>query len=80
MELTTHSLVVDVGLQDRSSIETLFVSNLDGISSENLKDSISNDTGYIDYYVKLYGGYRMGLANTFSNAKDVEGRGAWKTV
>ena len=56
------------------------MNNLDGISIENLKDSISNDTVYIDYYVKLYEGYRMGLANTFSNAKDVEGRGAWKTV
>ena len=73
MELTTHSPVVDVGLQGMSSIETLFVSNFDGISSENLKDTISNDTGYIDYYVKLYGGYRMSFTNTVSDARDVEG-------
>ena len=73
MELATHSPAVDAGLQDKISIEALFVSNFDGISSENLKDSISNDTGYIDYYVKLYGGYRMGLANTVSDARDVEG-------
>ena len=73
MELATHSPAVDAGLQSKISIEALFVSNFDGISSENLKDSISNDTGYIDYYVKLYGGYRMGLANTVSDARDVEG-------
>ena len=73
MELTTHSPAVDAGLQDKSSIEALFVSNFDGISSENLKDSISNNTGYIDYYVRLYGGYRMGLVNTVPDAKDFEG-------
>ncbi|EDR02653.1 uncharacterized protein LACBIDRAFT_332149 [Laccaria bicolor S238N-H82] len=40
-----NSTIVDVGLQDKTSIETLFI----------------------------YGAYRMGLANTVSDAKDVEG-------
>ena len=48
------------------------MSDSEGISSESLKDSNSNDTGYVDY-MKLYGAYRVGLPHTVSDAKDVEG-------
>ena len=80
VESTTHSLAVDVVLQDRSSIGTLFISNSNGtFFVESLKDANRNDMGYVDYE-KLYGVDGVGLANVVSNAKDVEGRGAQKQL
>ncbi|KIK03719.1 hypothetical protein K443DRAFT_676547 [Laccaria amethystina LaAM-08-1] len=80
VESTTHSLAVDVVLQDRSSIGTLFVSNSNGaFFVESLKDTNRNDRGYVDYE-KLYGVDGVGLANVVSNAKDVQGRGAQKQL
>ena len=74
VESTTHSLAVDVVLQVRSSIGTLFVSNSNGtFFVESLKDTNRNVMGYVDYE-KLYGVDGVGLANVVSNAKDVEGR------
>ncbi|EDR05426.1 VPS10-like protein [Laccaria bicolor S238N-H82] len=80
VESTTHSLAVDVVLQDKSSIGTLFVSNSNGtFFVESLKDTNRNDMGYVDYE-KLYGVDGVGFANVVSNAKDVEGRGARKQL
>jgi hypothetical protein len=80
VESTTHSLAVDVVLQDKSSIGTLFVSNSNGaFFVESLKDTNRNDMGYVDYE-KLYGVDGMGLANVVLNVKDVEGRGARKQL
>ena len=80
VESTTHSLAVDVVLQDKSSIGTMFVSNSNGtFFVESLKDTNRNDMGYVDYE-KLYGVDGVGLANVVSNAKDVEGRGAQKQL
>jgi len=73
VESTTHSLGVDMVLQDKSSIRTLFVSNSNGaFFVESLKDTNKNDMGYVNYE-KLYGVDGVGLANVVSNAKDVEG-------
>jgi hypothetical protein len=80
VESTTHSLAVDVVLQDYSAIGTLFVSNSNGtFFVESLKDTNRNDVGYVDYE-RIYGVEGVGLANTVSNAQDVEGRGAQKKV
>jgi len=80
VESTTHSLAVDMVVQDESSIGTLFVSNSNGtFFVESLKDTNRNDMEYVDYE-KLYGVDGVGLANVVSNAKDVEGRGARKQL
>ena len=71
-ESTTHSLAVDVVLQDRSSIGTRFVSDSNGTFVEILKDTNRNDLGYVDYE-ELYGVDGVGLANVVSIIKDVEG-------
>ncbi|TFK75051.1 Oligoxyloglucan reducing end-specific cellobiohydrolase [Pluteus cervinus] len=80
VESTTHSLGVDVVLQDRSSIGTLFVSNSNGTYFvESLKDTNRNDFGFVDFE-KIYGIDGIGLANVVSNAQEVEGRGAPKQI
>lgn len=74
MESTTYSLAVDVVLQERSSIGTLFMSNSNGtFFVESLKDTNRNEMGFVDYE-KLYGVDGVGMANIVANAKDVEGR------
>ena len=80
VESTTHSLAVDVVLQDMSTIGTLFVSNSNGTYFvESLKDTNRNDMGYVDYE-NLYGIEGVGLANIVSNAQDVESRRAPKLL
>ncbi|KDR81165.1 hypothetical protein GALMADRAFT_241725 [Galerina marginata CBS 339.88] len=80
LESTTHSMAVDVMLQDKGSIGTLFVSNSNGtFFVESLKDTNRNDAGYVDYE-RIYGVEGIGLANVVANAQDVEGRGAMKRV
>jgi hypothetical protein len=74
VESTTHSVAVDVMLQDQSTIGTLFVSNSNGtFFIESLKDTNRNDMGYVDYE-NLYGVEGVGLANIVANAKEVEAR------
>lgn len=74
MESTTYSLAVDVVLQERSSIGTLFMSNSNGtFFVESLKDTNRNEMGFVDYE-KLYRVDGVGMANIVANAKDVEGR------
>ncbi|KAG5643932.1 vacuolar protein sorting/targeting protein PEP1 [Asterophora parasitica] len=80
VESTTHSLAVDVVLQDRATIGTLFMSNSNGtFFVESLKDTNRNELGFVDYE-RLYGVDGAGLANVVANAKDVEGRGADKQL
>ena len=80
LESTTHSLAVDVLLQDKSSIGTLFVSNSNGTYFvESLKDTNRNELGYVDYE-RIYGVEGIGLANVVANAQEVEGRGATKKL
>ncbi|KAF8075280.1 vacuolar protein sorting/targeting protein 10 [Lyophyllum atratum] len=80
VESTTYSLAVDVVLQDRSTIGTLFMSNSNGtFFVESLKDTNRNEMGFVDYE-RLYGVDGIGLANVVANAKDVEGRGADKVL
>lgn len=79
VESTTHSLAVDVMLQDMTTtIGTLFVSNSNGtFFVESLKDTNRNEMGYVDYE-NLYGVEGVGLANVVANAEEVEGRRAQK--
>ncbi|PPQ80721.1 hypothetical protein CVT25_001841 [Psilocybe cyanescens] len=80
LESTTHSLAVDVKLQERNSIGTLFVSNSNGtFFVESLKDTNRNDAGFVDFE-KVYGVEGIGLANVVSNAQEVEGRGVGKRL
>ena len=80
VESTTHSLAVDVVLQDMSTIGTLFVSNSNGTYFvQSLKDTNRNDMGYVDYE-NLYGVEGVGLANIVSNAQDVQSRFAPKQL
>jgi len=80
VESTTHSLAVDVVLQDQSFIGTLFVSNSNGtFFVQSLKDTNRNEMGYVDYE-RVYGVEGVGLANAVSNAQEVEGRGAVKKL
>ncbi|KAF8962397.1 vacuolar protein sorting/targeting protein 10 [Flammula alnicola] len=80
LESTQHSLAVDVLLQDKSSIGTLFVSNSNGtFFVQSLKDTNRNDLGYVDYE-RVYGVEGIGLANVVANAQEVEGRGADKRL
>jgi hypothetical protein len=80
VESTTHSLAVDVKLQDMSTIGTLFVSNSNGtFFVQSLKDTNRNEMGFVDYE-NLYGVEGVGLANVVANAADVEGRGADKQL
>jgi hypothetical protein len=80
VESTTHSMAVDVVLQDKSSIGTLFVSNSNGtFFVESLKDTNRNTAGYVDFE-KIYGLEGIGLANVVANADRVEGQGASKLL
>lgn len=80
VESTTHSLAVDVVLQDMSTVGTLFVSNSNGTYFvESLKDTNRNEMGYVDYE-SLYGIEGVGLANIVSNAQEVESRRAPKQL
>ncbi|PFH50972.1 hypothetical protein AMATHDRAFT_60180 [Amanita thiersii Skay4041] len=80
VESTTHSLAVDVVLQDLSTIGTLFVSNSNGtFFVESLKDTNRNEYGFVDYE-RIYGVEGVGLANVVSNAQEVEGRGVDKEL
>ncbi|KAJ7089709.1 vacuolar protein sorting/targeting protein 10 [Mycena belliarum] len=80
VESTTHSLAVDVVLQDQGTIGTLFVSNSNGtFFVESLKDTNRNEMGFVDYE-RIYGIEGIGLANVVSNAGEVEGRGAPKQL
>ncbi|KAH9989911.1 Oligoxyloglucan reducing end-specific cellobiohydrolase [Russula compacta] len=80
VESTTHSLAVDVVLNDSGAVGTLFVSNSNGtFFVESLKDTNRNEVGYIDYE-SLYGVDGVGLANIVANAKDVEGRNVPKQL
>jgi hypothetical protein len=70
VESTTHSLGVDVVLQDMSTIGTLFVSNSNGTYFvESLKDTNRNEMGYVDFE-QLYGVDGVGIANTVGNAQE----------
>lgn len=72
LESTTHSLAVDVVLNDARVVGTLFVSNSNGtFFVESLKDTNRNDIGFIDYE-SLYGIEGVGLANVVANAQDAE--------
>ena len=70
VESTTHSLAVDVMLQDRSTIGTLFVSNSNGtFFVESLKNTNRNNIGFVDYE-RLYGVDGVSLVNVVANAED----------
>ena len=74
LQSTTHSLAVDVVLNDSGAVGTLFVSNSNGtFFVESLKDTNRNEMGFIDYET-LYGVDGVGLANIVANAQDVERR------
>ena len=80
LESTTHSLAVDVVLQDKSPIGTLFVSNSNGtFFVETLKDTNRNGMGFVDYE-RIYGVEGIGMANVVTNAQEVETRGAQKKL
>ncbi|KAJ7113669.1 vacuolar protein sorting/targeting protein 10 [Mycena crocata] len=80
VESTTHSLAVDVVLQDQGTIGTLFVSNSNGtFFVESLKDTNRNEMGFVDYE-RIYGVEGIGIANVVMNAEDVEGRGQPKQL
>ncbi|KAE9387475.1 Oligoxyloglucan reducing end-specific cellobiohydrolase [Gymnopus androsaceus JB14] len=80
VESSTHSLGVDVVLQDQRSIGTLFVSNSNGtFFVESLKDTNRNEMGFVDIE-QLYGVDGVGIANVVANAEQVEGRGAPKLL
>jgi len=75
LESTTHSLAVDVMLQEGVALGTLFVSNSNGtFFVESLKDTNRNTYGYVDYE-RIYGVEGIGLANVVANAQDVVVRG-----
>ena len=80
LQSTTHSLAVDVVLNDSGAVGTLFVSNSNGTYFvESLKDTNRNEMGFIDYET-LYGVEGVGLANIVANAQDVEGRNVPKQL
>jgi hypothetical protein len=80
VESTTHSLAIDVLLQDLGNIGTLFMSNSNGTYFvQSLKDTNRNEMGFVDYE-NLYGVDGVGMANVVANAQDVEGRRAAKQL
>lgn len=80
LESTTHSLAVDVVLNDSGAVGTLFVSNSNGtFFVQSLKDTNRNEMGFIDYET-LYGVEGVGMANVVANAQDVERRNAPKQL
>lgn len=80
LESTTHSLAVDVVLQEGVALGTLFVSNSNGtFFVESLKDTNRNTYGYVDYE-RIYGVEGIGMANVVANAEDVIVRGLRKRL
>ncbi|KAJ7623527.1 vacuolar protein sorting/targeting protein 10 [Roridomyces roridus] len=80
VESTTHSLAVDVVMQDQGTIGTLFVSNSNGtFFVQSLKDTNRNEMGFVDYE-RIYGVEGIGLANVVANAADVARRGVAKIL
>lgn len=80
VESTIHSLAVDVLSQTQSTIGTLFVSNSNGTYFvESLRDTNRNAAGFVDYE-NVYGVEGVGIANTVSNALDVEHKGQPKRL
>ena len=76
VESTTHSLAVDVVLQDSAggAVGTLFVSNGNGtFFTESLRDTNRNELGYVDFET-VYGVEGVGVANVVLNAKEVAAR------
>ncbi|KAI0030630.1 Oligoxyloglucan reducing end-specific cellobiohydrolase [Vararia minispora EC-137] len=80
VESMTHSLAVDVVLHEQGAVGTLFVSNSNGTwFVESLKDTNRNEMGFVDFET-VYGVEGVGIANVVSNAQDVTGRSAPKTL
>ncbi|KAJ7230698.1 vacuolar protein sorting/targeting protein 10 [Mycena pura] len=80
VESTTHSLAVDVVLQDQRTMGTLFVSNSNGtFFVQSLRDTNRNEMGFVDFE-RIYGVEGIGIANVVANPNDVEGRGAPKLL
>ncbi|KAJ7579906.1 vacuolar protein sorting/targeting protein 10 [Mycena floridula] len=80
VESTTHSLAIDVMLQDKGALGTLFVSNSNGIYFvQSLKDTNRNEMGFVDYE-RIYGVEGIGISNIVANADEVVGRGAEKKL
>ncbi|KAJ8497098.1 hypothetical protein ONZ45_g12200 [Pleurotus djamor] len=80
LESMTHSLAVDVVLQDQGAIGTLFVSNSNGtFFVESLANTNRNEMGFVDYE-KVYGVDGVGITNVVTNAEEVEGRHASKLI
>ncbi|KAL4245130.1 Vacuolar protein sorting/targeting protein 10 [Abortiporus biennis] len=80
VESTTHSLAVDVMLQDQSTVGTLFVSNSNGTYFvESLLNTNRNEMGFVDYE-NLYGIEGVGLANIVANAEEVQAHHAAKQL
>jgi hypothetical protein len=69
VESTTHSLAVDVMLQDRSTTGTLFVNSSGTFFVESLKNTNRNNIGFVDYE-RLYGVDGVSLVNVVANAED----------
>jgi len=69
VESTTHSLAVDVMLQDRSTTGTLFVNSSGTFFVESLKNTNRNNIGFVDYE-RLYGVDGVRLVNVVANAED----------
>jgi hypothetical protein len=80
VESTTHSLGVDVILDDHRTIGTFFVSDSNGTHFvESLADTNRNDGGFVDFE-QVYGVDGVGIANVVTNAPDVEARRASKQL
>jgi hypothetical protein len=80
VESTSHSLGVDVVLDNHRAVGTLFVSNSNGTYFvESLQATNRNEAGYVDFE-QIYGIEGVGIANTVANANEVETRGAPKQL
>ena len=80
LQSTTHSLAVDVVLQNSNALGTLFVSNSNGtFFVQSLADTNRNENGFVDYE-RIYGIDGVGLANVVANAAEVEGGRARKQL
>ncbi|KAG2137161.1 uncharacterized protein EDB93DRAFT_1253769 [Suillus bovinus] len=80
VESTVHSLAVDIGLHDITTVGTLFVSNSNGTYFvESLMDTNRNLGGYVDYDI-IYGVEGVGIANIIANVQDVERKMAAKQL
>jgi hypothetical protein len=76
----SHSLAVDVVMQDRTSIGTLFVSDSNGrYFVESLEDTNRDANGFMDYK-RVYGVDGFGISNVVQNAEEVRTRGGPKRL